>query len=100
MALVLTLASKMPVVKLGRMAGQFAKPRSADLEDVDGVSLPSYRGDLINDIPFEAGGREPDPQRLDKAYNQSAGYRHLLRSTPHSGIAHTTNVNSKAEPRG
>ena len=63
MAVVLTFASKMPVVKLGRMAGQFAKPRSADMEDIDGVSLPSYRGDIINDIAFEEAGREPDPQR-------------------------------------
>src|SRR3546814_2632924 len=53
MAVVLTFASKLPVVKLGRMAGQFAKPRSADFEDVDGVSLPSYRGDIVNDIGFE-----------------------------------------------
>src|SRR3546814_12772598 len=80
MAVVLTFASKMPVVKLGRMAGQFAKPRSADMEEVNGTSLPSYRGDIINDIGFEAAGREPDTQRMVKAYNQSAATLNLLRA--------------------
>src|SRR5690348_17574067 len=58
MAVVLTYASKLPIVKLGRMAGQFAKPRSAPTEEQNGVSLPSYRGDIVNDIAFEAAGRE------------------------------------------
>src|SRR6187551_649263 len=63
MAVVLTFASKLPVVKVGRMAGQFAKPRSANTETIDGVELPSYRGDNVNDIAFTAAGREPDPER-------------------------------------
>ena len=63
MAVVLTYASKLPVVKVGRMAGQFAKPRSTDTETIGGVTLPSYYGDIINDIEFEAAGREPDPAR-------------------------------------
>src|SRR3546814_3560466 len=87
MAVVLTFASKMPVVKLGRMAGQFAKPRSADMEEIDGVSLPSYRGDNINDIAFDAAGREPDPQRMIKAYNQSAATLNLLRAFANGGYA-------------
>ena len=80
MAVVLTFASKLPTVKLGRMAGQFAKPRSSDIEEIDGVSLPSYRGDIINDMAFEATGRDPDPQRMVKAYNQSASTLNLLRA--------------------
>ncbi len=94
MAVVLTFASKMPVVKLGRMAGQFAKPRSADMEDVDGVSLPSYRGDIINDIGFEAAGREPDPARMIKAYNQSAATLNLLRAFANGGYANLHQVNA------
>src|SRR5882757_7158297 len=70
MAVVLTYASKLPIVKVGRMAGQFAKPRSAPTEEQGDVSLPSYRGDIINDIAFAADGRAPDPQRMIKAYSQ------------------------------
>ncbi|MGV3729543.1 MAG: 3-deoxy-7-phosphoheptulonate synthase, partial [Sphingopyxis sp.] len=92
MAVVLTFASKMPVVKLGRMAGQFAKPRSADMEEVDGVSLPSYRGDIINDIAFEEAGREPDPARMVKAYNQSAATLNLLRAFANGGYANLSNA--------
>src|SRR3546814_13087549 len=84
----------MPVVKLGRMAGQFAKPRSADLEDVGGVSLPSYRGDIINDIGFEAAGSAPDPQRMVKAYNQSAATLNLLRAFAGGGFANLHQVNA------
>src|SRR3546814_8714659 len=84
----------MPVVKLGRMAGQFAKPRSADLEDVGGVSLPSYRGDNINDIGFEAAGRAPDPQWMVKAYNQSAATLNLLRAFAGGGDANLHQVNA------
>src|SRR3546814_20084112 len=73
MAVVLTFASNLPVVKLGRMAGQFAKPRSADFEDVDGVSLPSYRGDLLNDIGCQAKASAPNPQRQLQAYSQKIG---------------------------
>ena len=71
MAVVLMYGAGMPVVKLGRMAGQFAKPRSEDLETIDGVSLPSYRGDNINSCEFTPEARRPDPNRLIKAYDQS-----------------------------
>src|SRR3546814_19530396 len=94
MAVVLTFASKMPVVKLGRMAGQFAKPRSADMEEVNGTELPSYRGDIINDIAFEAEGREPDPKRMIKAYNKSAATLNLLRAFAHGGYANLHPVNA------
>ena len=92
MAVVLTYASKLPVVKVGRMAGQFAKPRSADMEDIDGVSLPSYRGDNVNDIAFTAEGRRPDPQRMVRAYNQSAATLNLLRAFAQGGYANLHRV--------
>ncbi len=94
MAVVLTFASKVPTVKVGRMAGQFAKPRSADLEDIGGVSLPSYRGDIINDIAFEAVGRAPDPDRMIKAYNQSAATMNLLRAFAQGGYANLHQVHA------
>jgi 3-deoxy-7-phosphoheptulonate synthase len=94
MAVVLTFASKLPTVKLGRMAGQFAKPRSADMEDIDGVSLPSYRGDIINDIAFESVGRSPDPERMIKAYNQSAATMNLLRAFAQGGYANLHQVHA------
>ena len=94
MAVVLTFASKLPTVKLGRMAGQFAKPRSTDLEEQHGVSLPSYRGDIINDIGFEATGRTPDPQRMVKAYNQSAATLNLLRAFAAGGYANLHQVHA------
>src|SRR5689334_11378508 len=72
MAVVLTFGAACPVVKVGRMAGQFAKPRSAPSETVDGVELPSYRGDIINGIEFTAAARRPDPERLLQSYNQAA----------------------------
>ncbi len=87
MAVVLTFAGSCPVVKVGRMAGQFAKPRSADTETVDGVELPSYRGDIINAIDFTADARTPDPQRLLDAYNQSAATQNLLRAFAQGGLA-------------
>lgn len=87
MAVVLTFASKLPVVKVGRMAGQFAKPRSANTETIDGVELPSYRGDNVNDIAFTAEGREPDPTRMIRAYNQSAATLNLLRAFSTGGYA-------------
>src|SRR5215468_11222587 len=71
MAVVLTFAGAMPVVKVGRIAGQFAKPRSEDTETRNGVTLPSYRGDNINSLEFDATGRVPDPNRLVQAYGQS-----------------------------
>ena len=69
MAVVLTFGSKQPVVKIGRMAGQFAKPRSSDVEKQGDVELPSYRGDIINGIEFDAAAREPDPERMLRAYS-------------------------------
>jgi len=92
MAVVLTYASKLPVVKLGRMAGQFAKPRSADTETIDGVELPSYRGDNVNDIAFTAEGRAPDPQRMIQGYSQSAATLNLLRAFANGGYANLTQV--------
>ena len=92
MAVVLTFASKLPVVKVGRMAGQFAKPRSSDLEEQGGVSLPSYRGDNVNDIAFTPEGRAPDPQRMIKAYSQSAATQNLLRAFAQGGYANLHQV--------
>ena len=87
MAVVLTFAGSCPVVKVGRMAGQFAKPRSSDMETIDGVSLPSYRGDIINSIDFTESARVPDPSRMLKAYNQSAATLNLLRAFSRGGLA-------------
>jgi 3-deoxy-7-phosphoheptulonate synthase len=87
MAVVLTFGAGCPVVKLGRMAGQFAKPRSSDTETQNGVTLPSYRGDIINGLDFDAAAREPDPQRLIQAYNQSAATLNLLRAFAQGGYA-------------
>jgi 3-deoxy-7-phosphoheptulonate synthase len=87
MAVVLTFAGSCPVVKIGRMAGQFAKPRSADMETINGVELPSYRGDIINDIAFTTDARQPDPQRLLQAYHQSAATLNLLRAFAQGGFA-------------
>ena len=87
MAVVLTFGASMPVVKLGRMAGQFAKPRSSDTETVDGVTLPSYRGDTINGPGFTAAERMPDPTRMETGYFQSAGTLNLLRAFASGGYA-------------
>lgn len=87
MAVVLTYGAAMPVVKVGRMAGQFAKPRSADTETIDGVTLPSYRGDNVNGSEFTAEARIPDPQRMIRAYNQSAATLNLLRAFAQGGYA-------------
>jgi 3-deoxy-7-phosphoheptulonate synthase len=92
MAVVLTFASKLPVVKLGRMAGQFAKPRSADTEIIDGVELPSYRGDNVNDIAFTPESRIPDPQRMIQGYSQSAATLNLLRAFAQGGYANLHQV--------
>ncbi|SFO21043.1 class II 3-deoxy-7-phosphoheptulonate synthase [Sphingomonas sp. OK281] len=92
MAVVLTFASKLPVVKLGRMAGQFAKPRSTDTETIGGVELPSYRGDNVNDIAFNAESRAPDPQRMIRAYSQSAATLNLLRAFAQGGYANLHQV--------
>ncbi|MGB0749347.1 MAG: class II 3-deoxy-7-phosphoheptulonate synthase [Magnetospiraceae bacterium] len=87
MAIVLTFGAAMPVVKVGRMAGQFAKPRSAPTETRDGVELPSYRGDMVNGVDFTPEARIPDPQRLMQAYNQSAATLNLLRALAQGGYA-------------
>jgi 3-deoxy-7-phosphoheptulonate synthase len=92
MAVVLTFAGGKPVVKVGRMAGQFAKPRSDDFETVGGVTLPSYRGDNINGMAFEAAERAPDPERLLKAYSQSASTLNLLRAFAGGGYADLHNI--------
>ncbi len=87
MAVVLTFGASLPVVKLGRMAGQFAKPRSSDTETVEGVTLPSYRGDIINGPDFTAEARIPDPGRMEFAYLQSAATLNLLRAFATGGYA-------------
>ncbi|WP_028304027.1 class II 3-deoxy-7-phosphoheptulonate synthase [Oceanospirillum maris] len=87
MAVVLTFGGQSPVVKVGRMAGQFAKPRSSDTETFDGVTLPSYRGDIINDNAFTEAARVPDPARMVKAYNQAASTLNLLRAFSRGGMA-------------
>jgi len=92
MAIVLTYSAGVPAVKVGRIAGQFAKPRSADTEVVNGVELPSFRGHMVNDIAFEAAARVPDPQRLVDAYNQSASTLNLLRAFTKGGFADLTRV--------
>jgi 3-deoxy-7-phosphoheptulonate synthase len=93
MAVTLTFASHMPVVKVGRMAGQFAKPRSSDLEEADGITLPSYRGDIVNDIAFEEAARVPDPERQKRAYMQAAATLNLLRAFATGGYANLHQVN-------
>jgi 3-deoxy-7-phosphoheptulonate synthase len=92
MAVVLTFAGSQPVVKVGRIAGQFAKPRSSDTETKDGATLPSYRGDIINGIEFEEKSRVPDPQRQIMAYRQSAATLNLLRAFAQGGYASLDNV--------
>ena len=92
MAVVLTYAGALPVVKVGRIAGQFAKPRSSPTEKVDGVELPSYRGDIINDIAFTESARTPDPQRQLMAYRQSAATLNLLRAFATGGYANLASV--------
>ncbi len=87
MAVVLTFGAKCPVVKVGRMAGQFAKPRSAPTEVVGGVELPSYRGDIINDIAPTPEARIPDPERMLRAYTQAAASLNLLRAFSQGGFA-------------
>ena len=87
MAVVLTYGAGCPVVKVGRLAGQFAKPRSSDTETQSGHTLPSYRGDIINGLEFDAAAREPDPQRMVQAYSQSAATLNLLRAFAQGGYA-------------
>ncbi|MGE5500640.1 MAG: class II 3-deoxy-7-phosphoheptulonate synthase [Ignavibacteriales bacterium] len=92
MAVVLTFAGGKPVVKVGRIAGQFAKPRSEPIETVGDVTLPSYRGDIINGMAFEPAEREPDPERLLKAYAQSSATLNLLRAFAGGGYADLYNI--------
>ncbi|MDX1781557.1 MAG: 3-deoxy-7-phosphoheptulonate synthase class II [Thalassovita sp.] len=87
MAMVLTYGAKVPVVKVGRMAGQFAKPRSAPTETVGGVELPSYRGDIINELAFTPEARIPDPNKMLQAYTQAAATLNLLRAFSTGGYA-------------
>lgn len=94
MAMVLTYGAKVPVIKVGRMAGQFAKPRSAPTEVVNGVELPSYRGDIINDLDFTSEARIPDPRKMLQAYTQSAATLNLLRAFSTGGYADVHEVHS------
>ncbi len=94
MAMVLTYGAKVPVVKVGRMAGQFAKPRSAPTETVDGVELPSYRGDIINDLPFTPEARIPNPKKMLQAYTQAAASLNLVRAFSTGGYADVHQVHS------
>ncbi len=87
MSVVMQFASGLPVVKIGRLGGQFAKPRSSDFETIDDVSLPSYRGDIINAIGFTEAERVPDPERMIHAYNQSTATLNLLRAFASGGLA-------------
>lgn len=92
MAVVLTFGASKPVIKVGRIAGQFAKPRSSDVETIDGVELPSYRGDIINGIDFDPISRIPDPLRQEMVYRQSAATLNLLRAFAQGGYANLENV--------
>jgi len=94
MAMVLTYGAKVPVVKVGRMAGQFAKPRSAPTEVVNGVELPSYRGDIINELAFTPEARIPDPKKMLQAYTQAAATLNLLRAFSTGGYADVHQVHS------
>jgi 3-deoxy-7-phosphoheptulonate synthase len=93
MAIVLTFGGRCPVTKVARMAGQYAKPRSSDMETINGVSLPSYRGDIINSFEFTESARRPDPQRLLQAYHHSAATLNLLRAFSQGGLADLHQVN-------
>ena len=94
MAMVLTFGAKVPVIKVGRMAGQFAKPRSAATETVDSVELPSYRGDIINELAFTPEARSPNPRKMLQAYTQAAATLNLLRAFSTGGFADIHRVHS------
>src|SRR6476469_3906476 len=94
MAVVLTYAASVPVVKLGRLAGQYAKPRSSDLETREGVTLPAYRGDAVNGFDFTPEARVPDPQRLIEAYHSSASTLNLVRAFVTGGYADLRQVHT------
>ena len=104
MAAVLQYFSSMPVIKVGRMAGQFAKPRSNDLETRDGLTLPAYRGDAVNDLEFTLAARTPNPERLVQVYNTSAATLNLVRAFTQGGFAdlrrvHEWNKGFISDPR-
>jgi len=92
MAVVMTFSGAKPVVKVGRIAGQFAKPRSSDTEMIDGIEYPSYRGDIVNDVAADQKLRVPNPKKLLKAYNQSASTLNLLRAFARGGMADLNKV--------
>ncbi len=92
MNMVLMYSTGKPIVKVGRIAGQFAKPRSSDFEEIDGVKLPSYRGDIINGIEFDEAARVPNPKNMLRAYNQSAATLNLLRAFSRGGLADLNKV--------
>jgi 3-deoxy-7-phosphoheptulonate synthase len=94
MAMVLTYGAKVPVIKVGRMAGQFAKPRSAPTETIDGLELPSYRGDIINELEFTPQARLPDPAKMLQAYTQAAATLNLIRAFSTGGYADVNQVHS------
>jgi 3-deoxy-7-phosphoheptulonate synthase len=94
MAVVLTYAAEMPVIKMGRMAGQFAKPRSSDTETRDGVTLPAYRGDIVNGYDFTEEARTANPERLLQAYNTSVSTLNLIRAFTTGGFADLREVHS------
>lgn len=93
MAVVMTFGGSCPIVKVARMAGQYAKPRSSDFETRDGISLPSYRGDIVNSNEFTEAARQPDPDRLTKAYYRAAASLNLLRAFAQGGLADLHQVN-------
>lgn len=94
MAIVLTYGASMPVVKIGRIAGQYGKPRSSSEETIDGVSLPSYRGDAVNGLEFTSVARQPDPMRLVQTYHASAATLNLVRAFTQGGYADLRQVHS------
>ena len=94
MAIVLTYGASMPVVKVGRIAGQYAKPRSSDTEIIDGVPIPSYRGDAVNDVAPTAQARRADPQRLVRAYNTASATLNLVRAFTQGGYADLRHVHA------
>jgi 3-deoxy-7-phosphoheptulonate synthase len=94
MAVCLTFGASLPVIKVARIAGQFAKPRSAPTEVIGGVELPSYRGDMVNDIDFTLESRSPDPERMMKVYHQSSSTLNLLRAFATGGLADLERVHA------
>ena len=99
MAVVMTYAAASPIIKVGRVAGQFAKPRSSNSETIGGVTLPVYRGDIVNDIEFTAEARTPDPRRQLEAYRQSAATLNLLRAFATGGYANLENAHRSPDWR-